>query len=456
MATSFRQEASATIRLAIPLVIGQATNVAMVFVDTLFAGRLSAEDLAAVAIGGTLWSSCNLLVLGTLLAVPAFVSQFDGAGERHRIAPFARQVAWVALFLALAVFVVIRSAGPLLAAIGIPEAVRPLATGYLDAISWGAPWYAGFFLLRFVSEGLGLMRPAMVLGLGGLALNVVLDWVLMVGKFGLPALGARGCGYATAIVLGAQCLGMAAYLLRGSAYRDLGLFTRFDRPRLVDAAEILRVGLPIGIAVFVESSLFLCATLLMGVLGTVTIAGHQVALNFTALMFMVPLGFSFAITVRVGNAAGRGDRDAVRFRGLTGLALILLTQLVTATVMLLFREPIARLYTPDPAVLAVAIELLLYGAIFQFSDGLQIAAAGALRGIKDTRVPLAIMVVAYWVVGIPLSYGLGIRLGAAGAGIWIGLIAGLTVAATALTWRFLRLTRRTGPLGEALSVAQGR
>ena len=188
--------------------------------------------------------------------------------------------------------------------------------------------------------------------------------------------------------------------------------------------------------------MFLCATMLMGSLGTVAIAGHQVALNFSALMFMVPLGFSFAITVRVGNAAGRQDWEAVRFRGLTGLALILGTQTLTATLMLLFREPIAAIYTSDPAVFAVAVQLLLFGAIFQFSDGLQIAAAGALRGIKDTRVPLVIMVVAYWIVGIPLSYGLGIRLGQAGAGIWVGLIVGLTVAAIALTARFVRLTAR--------------
>ena len=176
MNPSFREEAGHTIRLAIPLVIGQATNVAMVFVDTLFAGRLGAEELAAVAIGGTIWASANLLVLGTLLAVPAFVSQFDGAGERQRIGPFARQVAWVVLLMAALIFTVVRSVDPVLTAIGIPEEVRPLANGYLYAIAWGAPFYACFFLCRFVSEGVGRMRPAMILGFGGLALNIFADW----------------------------------------------------------------------------------------------------------------------------------------------------------------------------------------------------------------------------------------------------------------------------------------
>ncbi len=441
MTPAFRTEAKLTIRLATPLVIGQATSVAMVFVDTLFAGRLGAEELAAVAIGATIWSTCNLLVLGTLLAVPAFVSQFDGAEERHRIGPFVRQVAWVVLLMAGLVIAVVRNTEPILAAIGIPETVRPLAGEYLRAISYGAPFYAGFFLLRFVSEGVGLMRPAMVLGLSGLALNAVADWVFMYGKFGFPAMGAEGCGYATALVLCFQCVAIALYVARGRNYSDLRIFGQIDRPRLASAAEILRVGLPIGIAVFVESSLFLVATMLMGSLGTVAIAGHQIAINFSALMFMVPLGFSFAITVRVGNAAGRGDWAAVRFRGLTGLSLILITQTLTASLMLLFRGPIASIYSTDPAVLAVAVQLLLFGAIFQFSDGLQIAAAGALRGIKDTRVPLFIMIFAYWIVGIPLSWWLGIHLGGEGAGIWVGLIVGLTIAAAALTWRFVRLTR---------------
>ncbi|MEM9302848.1 MAG: MATE family efflux transporter [Pseudomonadota bacterium] len=442
MTDRFRDEAVTTLKLAIPLVIGQATNVAMVFVDTLFAGRLSAEDLAAVAIGGTFWATSNLLVLGTLLAVPAFVSQFDGAGERQRIAPFARQAGWVALLLSLLVWSFIRNAELLLEPIGIPAEVRPLAGGYLDAISWGAPFYALFFLFRFVSEGIGSMRPAMVFGIGGLLLNIVADWVLMYGKFGFPALGAAGCGYATAIVLAAQCIGMGLYLRFGKRYADLDIFKHIELPRLDRAAEILRVGLPIGAAVFVESSLFLCATLLMGSLGTVMIAGHQIALNFSALAFMVPLGFSFAITVRVGNAAGRGDWEAVRFRGITGLKLIMITQTITALFILTFRGPIAGLYSTDAAVVAVGVELLLFGALFQFSDGFQIAAAGALRGIKDTRIPLVIMVLAYWVFGIPLSYTLGISLGGRGAGIWIGLIGGLTVAAVALLWRFNRLSQR--------------
>ncbi|MDX1569150.1 MAG: MATE family efflux transporter [Xanthomonadales bacterium] len=436
----FRTEALATLRLAVPLVIGQATNVAMVFVDTVFAGRLSAPDLAAVAIGGTVWSTINLLVLGTLLAVPAFVANYDGAGERHRITAFVRQAAWVALAMSLCSFVALRHFEPVLALLGIEPEVVPLAGDYLRAISWGAPFYAAFFLFRFLSEGLGLTRPAMYFGILGLLLNIPADYVLMYGKLGLPALGAEGCGYATALVLAAQCALLGWFIATARPYRFLRLFSGIDRPDPAAIREILTTGLPIGFAVFIESSLFLCATLLMGSLGTVEVAGHQVALNFAALMFMIPLGVTFAITIRVGNAAGRRDWAEVRFRGLSGMKLILGTQAVSAMIMFLFPAAIASIYTANIAVQDVAIQLLFYAAIFQFSDGAQVAAAGALRGIKDTRIPLLLMVVAYWIVGIPLSYYLGIKLGGRGAGIWIGLIVGLTIAAGALLWRFLYLT----------------
>ena len=437
---NFAAEARATIRLAIPLILGQVANVAMVFVDTLFAGRLSALDLAAVAIGGTVWSSINFLVVGTLLAVPAFISQYDGAGQRQRMGVFVRQALWVGVALSGVVMAIARNAEPLLTWIGIEDDVVPLAGAYLDAISLGAPALAGFFLFRFVSEGLGLTRPGMYVGILGLLLNIPADYVFMYGKLGLPAMGAAGCGYATALVLCAQCVTLVVLFVRGKDYRFLNVFGRFDPPRLKRIREILVVGLPIGSAIFLESSMFLAATLLMGSLGTVAVAGHQIALNFSALAFMVPLGMSMAITVRVGNAAGRKDFALARFRGFTGLKVILGIQTVSAMIMLLFPEAIARIYTTNEEVIAVAVTLLFYAALFQFSDGLQVAAAGALRGIKDTRRPLVYMILAYWVAGIPLSYFLGIHIGKQGAGIWIGLIAGLSVAALTLNLRFGRLT----------------
>lgn len=441
MKQAFKTEARHTLHLALPLMIGQASGVAMGFVDTLMAGRLSTVDLAAVAIGSTVWSSLSLFVIGTLLAIPPMVSHYDGAGEREKVGPFVRQATWVALLLAILVLLISRQLEPLLQLIGIEAEVVPQAGLYLDAISWGAPGLGGFLVLRFMSDGLGNSRPFMYIGLLGLLLNIPADYVFMYGKLGLPAMGARGCGYATALVLWMQFCAMSLYVHFSQRYRFLELFKRWQAPRLERIAEILKLGLPIGFSIFIEASMFLVATLLMGTLGTVAIAGHQIALNFTALIFMVPLGMSMAISVRVGNAMGRGDLAEARFRGLTGFRLTLITQMASAMILVLFPGTVAAIYTTDPQVIEIAVSLMFYAAIFQLSDGFQVAAAGALRGIKDTRIPLVFMVLAYWIVGIPLCYLLGIRMGHQGAGIWIGLIVGLSIAAIALMSRFHLMTR---------------
>jgi MATE family multidrug resistance protein len=298
-----------------------------------------------------------------------------------------------------------------------------------------------YLTLRCLSEGLGATRPTLYFALLGLPVTVVANRALMYGELGLPALGAVGCGWATALVWWAECLGIVVYVGLNRRYRDLELFGRLDRPRWRPIAEILGVGLPIGVSIFVEGSLFAAVALVIGSLGTEVVAGHQVALNFAAITFMVPLGLAMAVTVRVGNAAGRRDPAGVRFAALVGVGMGMLWQVAGAAVMLAFPRQVAAIYTDDPRVIAVAVELLFLAAVFQLSDGLQVGSAGALRGIKDTRVPMAITVVAYWLVGLPCGYWLafGRRMGA--AGMWIGLIAGLTLAAVLLVLRFVRVTR---------------
>ena len=216
------------------------------------------------------------------------------------------------------------------------------------------------------------------------------------------------------------------------------------------------IGVPIGVAIFIEGSLFSVAALLIGSLGTEIVAGHQVAINFAALTFMVPLGISMAMTVRVGFAAGRGDVGAARFAAFVGAGLALTSQSISAAVMLLVPRQVASIYTADPAVVAMAVKLLFLAAFFQISDGVQVSAAGALRGLKDTRVPMVITVVAYWLVGMPVGWYLGFRRGLGAEGMWIGLIAGLTVAALLLAVRFFRLTAgriRLGPSAASESAS---
>lgn len=446
----FWTEAGLTFRLALPVIIGQLSAVAMVFVDTVMAGRLSALDLAAVAIGGAVWSTLILFMLGLLLTVPAWVSNYDGAGQRDRIAGFIHQVFFQALIVAVLIMIALQWIPEVLGQIGIEAEIIPLAGAYLSAISPGALALAGYLTLRFLSDGLGFTKPTMYIGVFGLLLNIPADYVFMYGKLGLPAMGAEGCGYATALVIWCQ-LGAAVLIVhRHRVFDFLKLFSHWQWPDWAQQRAIAVSGLPIAFSLFVESSLFMAATLLMGKLDTLSVAGHQIALNVSAMLFMIPLGMSMAITVRVGNAAGRRDLDAVRFRGRVGMQMVLAIQVLSALILLCFPEQIAALYTDDEAVMAIAVSLLLYAAIFQLPDGFQVAAAGSLRGIKDTFWPLIMMIIAYWAVGMPTSYALGIVHGGRGEGIWIGLIVGLLIASIALGLRFFSLTRR--PRFEQLEI----
>lgn len=437
-----RTEARATLILAAPLIGGQLAGVGMNFIDTVMAGKLNAQALAAIAVGGSVWATLMLTMTGVLMALPPTVAQLDGSRRRAEIAPAFWQSAWIATGLAAALIVVARNTEPLLAALRVEPEIVPVVLSYLSALCWGAPPLAGYLVLRFLSEGLGATRPTLYFGLLGLPLNVLANYLLIYGHWNFPRLGAVGCGYATATVWWAQLLGMLLYVGVHQRYADLNLWNRFCAPRLKEISELLKLGAPVGVAWFLETSMFTTAALLIGSLGVSEVAGHQVAINFAALTFMLPLGMSMAITVRVGNAVGRRDPATARRAALVGMGLAMLCQLGSASVMLFAPRWVAGMYTQDEAVIRVAVELLFLAAIFQLSDGVQVSSAGALRGLKDTLAPMLITVFAYWVVGLPLGYWMGFRLGWGAPGLWVGLIGGLTVAAALLGARLQRLLRR--------------
>lgn len=421
---------------------GQLAGIGMSFVDTVMAGSLSSQALAAVAVGSSVWSSISLFMMGVLMALPPWVAQLDGAGERGKVGPLVRQALWLALGLAGFTAALARNLGPIFSRLEVQAEIVPTVEAYLAALTWGAPGLALFFILRFLCEGLSSTRPTMYFGAVGLIVNVGANYALMYGRLGFPALGAVGCGYATAVVWWTQAAGLLLYVAAQRRYRALELFTGLEAPERPALAELLRIGLPIGAAFFMEASLFTVVALLIGSLGTAAVAGHQVALNFCAVTFMLPLGISMAASVRVGHAVGRRDRLALRRAALAGAGLAMLCQVVSASVMLTLPERVAGIYTDDRAVIAIAVRLLFLAAVFQLSDGLQVSAAGALRGLKDTRAPMLITAVAYWLVGIPLGWLLGFRAGLGAEGLWMGLIAGLTLAALLLSLRFFRVARR--------------
>lgn len=435
-------ECLATLRLALPLVLGQLAAVAMNVVDSVLAGRHGALTLASVAVGTALWNVVMLMLLGILMAIPPSVSQLDGAGKRAEIGPLFRQALWLGLAISLLLLGLTRFSGALLPVLGIAEEVRPGAEAFLGAVAWGAPALALHFCSRYLSEGVGHTRPTMVFGIAGLLLLIPLGYWLMHGGLGLPGYGAAGLGAATAIVLWVQAAGFLWWLHRGPAYRDLGLFARFDRPNPALLGQLLRLGLPLGVAVMMEGLLFVAAALVIGGMGAVAVAAHQVAVNVASVLFMIPLGVAMATTVRVGFAAGGRDAEGVRWACRAGFAITVVTQLAAATLLIVAGVPIAELYTRDAAILAAVAPLLLLAAAFQLSDGFQVAAAGCLRGLKDTRLPMLITAFAYWGVGMPLGAWLAFGMGQGAAGMWGGLVFGLTVAALLLGARLRTLLRR--------------
>lgn len=431
-------EIRATVRLALPLMAAQMAAIGTSVVDALLAGHFSTHVLGAVAVGANLWSLAIVTGIGLMMAVPPAVSQLDGAGQRHAAGAVLRQALWLGLATGIVLWFVMRHLTPLFAWVGVAPDLRRDVDAFLHAISWGAPALTWYFALRGLSEGLSLTRPSMYFSLGGLALLVPLGYVFMFGKLGLPPQGARGCGIATALVLWLELIAFAIYLLKHPNYRGLGLLERFEWPDLRRIGELLHVGLPMAITLLAEAGLFVAVALVISRLGDDVIASHQVAMNVAALFFMIPLGLAMAITVRVGNAVGRDDARGVRYAGFCGIGLTLVTQLVSASLLFGLPHAIASLYTHQPDVIALAAKLLVLAGVFQFADGIQVASNGALRGLKDTRVPMAITLFAYWAVGMPVGWWLSFHRGLGARGMWMGLIAGLSVAAVMLFVRFWR------------------
>jgi MATE family multidrug resistance protein len=431
-------EIKRTLQLALPVIIGQMAVFSMNFVDTVMSGRLPERDvaLAALGIGGAVWSSMLMFVLGTLMVVQPSVAQLNGAQHRREAAAETRQALWIALALAVPFFLLCYFSEPLLMAFGISPEIVPTAAAYLRAMAWGAPGLCLVLLLRYFSEGTGHTRPTMIYGVAGALLNIPLNYVLMFGKLGLPPLGTVGCGIATAIVIWLQFLMLFVYVRTHRHFKPFELMSGLEKPDWRIIRELLKVGLPIAGAIFIEGSLFVLAALFIGRLGPVPAAAHLIAINFAALLFMIPVGLSSAISIRVGNAVGRRDPAGARYAGIIGVLIILVIQTASATAMLVFPEAIVSIYTDDGLIAPLAVGLLFYAAVFQYPDGLQVVAAGALRGFKDTRMPVLYMIVSFWIVGITLGYHLTFTREMGPAGMWIGMIAGLSIAAVLMLMRF--------------------
>ena len=310
-------EARALSRLAGPLIVNNLSIAGMQFADAVMAGRLGAKALAAVAVGGSVWFLCFTVCLGLLMAISSIIAKLFGAGEMAVIGRYTRQGLWLAVVLGLSFFTLVQLfVAPLLTFIGIDAEFRELTVGYTEAIIYGAPAITGFLAFRFTTEGIGFMRPIMYTSLFALVCNVFLNYVLMYGHFGVPAYGAVGCGIASAITMWLMLFVIATIVYLHPICKPLKIFERIAPLRMPVLKEIMKLGMPIGITITAEAGLFSAVSILIGTRGANITAAHQIALNFAATMFMIPLAFSSAITVRIGHALSAGNPAAARRGGL--------------------------------------------------------------------------------------------------------------------------------------------
>lgn len=432
-------------RLAVPLVLAQLAQNGMSVVDTLMVGRLGPHELAGIALGGSSFTFALILCMGVLFAVGPTVAHAHGARRPEGAARAARQGLWLALALSAPGIALFVRAGPLLDLLGQDPSIVASSAAYLRAMAWGFPFALVLTSLRGFLEGHGDTRPILLVAAIGVGLNVVANDVLMFGRLGFPRLGLVGTGYATAFVYAVMALSVAAYIRM--RYRSYRVFEGLRRPDPATLRELVRIGWPIGLTLGFEVGLFWLTALLMGRFGDAALAGHQIALQSASTTFMVPLGVSIATGVRVGQAAGRRDPDGVVRGGVAGLASSALFMASSAALFWLAPDFVIGLFLPvdapaNAAVVAFARRFLAVAGVFQVFDGTQVTASGALRGLKDTRVPMLLTLVAYWMVGVPVGVWLAFGAGAGPSGLWYGLVAGLATAALLLVGRFVRRVRR--------------
>lgn len=431
-----RADVRALVELAAPVTLVQVGLMAMGAVDTVMVGRVSAADLAAVAIGNLYFLIMAIFGQGVLFALDPVISQAVGAGDEAGVARGVQRGLILAVLISAGVTFLLLPAGWLLAAARQPLEVVPIAANYVRGLVLGVlPFYA-FNVFRQSLQAMRCVRPIVLTVLIANVLNVLLNWILIFGNLGAPSLGAVGSAWATSI--SRWCLVIVLGTLGWSRISATLRPWRRDAFAWKPIIRFLRVGAPIGAQQLLEFGVFGAAGLLMGLLGTVALAGHQVALQLAAITFMFPVGIAQATSVVVGQAVGRDAPEAARRAAGAGLLTATVVMTLTAAMFLTLPLPLARIFSTDPVVVAAAATLLPIAGVFQVFDGLQVASAGALRGVGDTRVPMLLNLLGFWCLGLPVSGFLGFPLDWGPRGVWWGLAFGIAVVAVLLVARVRR------------------
>ena len=431
------------IKIVVPILITQVALYLMTFFDIMMTSKYSIEHLAGVSIGSSLWVPVYTGLTGILLGITPIVAQLIGAKKKEDVRSFIQQGFYIAIILAIIVFVgILLLIDPVLQRIPLEDSVRLVAKKYLYMMSIGLLPLFIYSVLRSFIDALGKTRVSMFVTLLSAPINIALNYVFIYGKFGMPALGGVGAGLASALTYWIV-LFIAIYIIATrQPFAELAIFNNWGKPSIPKIKSLTKIGFPIGISIFAETTIFSAVTLLMSVYTTQVISAHQIAMNFTSLLYMIPLSISMGATILVGHEIGANRiKDAKTYSWLSVAAAVVFS-FISASILLIFREPIASLYTEDQVVVKLTVQFFIYAALFQLSDAIQAPVQGALRGYKDVTVTFIMAIVSYWIIGLPTGYILANFTSFERFGYWIGLIVGLTVGAITLGTRLIYLQKK--------------
>lgn len=448
LSTTMRSPLKAEIReflkLAVPLASAQVAQSATGFADTVMMGRMGAEVLAAGGLAALIFISTMTATSGVVMGISPLVAEAHGAGQTTRIQRVARQGLWLAGLAAIPAMIIVGHFDRWMMQAGQTETTVRLADTYLDIMLWGLFPVIGFAALRALISALSQARPVMTIVIAGTVFNIVGNYILGFGKFGFPEMGLAGLALASVIAQWGMFIALALYVAVHPKLRIYRFFGELHRLRPRVLWQLIWVGAPIGAFSGLETGFFLVTTFWMGTFGTEALAAHQIVFQTIAVVFMVPLGISYATTVRVGQWLGRQDFDGIKQAAWVSVGMSTLFVLSVSIAFLLFPEQIVGIYldvqNPDnAAVIALALPLLIIAAIAQTLDGLQKAVYGSLQGLQDTQVPMLLNVLGYWGVGLSVGYVLGFQLNMGSRGLWIGQSAAIAVVAVLFIWRLRQL-----------------
>ncbi|ABS21435.1 MATE family efflux transporter [Bacillus cytotoxicus] len=442
-ALSFSQKIKQFLLLFLPIFVTQMSLFAMSFFDTTMSGHASPTDLAGVAIGTSIWIPVSTGLTGILMATTPIVAQLVGSNKKEDVPHIIIQAVYLAIFVSILVIIIgFFAVSPILSGMQLEESVERIAAQFLSIIAIGIIPLFVYTVLRGFIDALGKTRTTMIITLLSLPINVVLNYVLIFGHFGFPKFGGVGAAIASTATYWCILLITIMIICTKEPFASFGIFKQLYRVSFSSWKEFLKLGVPIGFAIFFETSIFAAVTLLMSNFSTTTIAAHQAAMNFASLLYMTPLSLSMAMTIAVGFEVGAKRYRNAKQYGWIGIGFALAFALFYSILLYFFDDAIASIYTTDLAVHHLAKEFLIFAILFQFSDAIATPVQGALRGYKDVNVALIMTLIAYWVIGLPLGYFFATYTDWAAKGYWIGLILGLAFGASFLLVRLFQVQRK--------------